>query len=992
MFKPAFILISGLIGSNLAVTAFAQELNPAGFFGVDGENSGVSTLSFLKLPVSARDVAMGGRSLTTDEEASVVHGNPAGLGLVTDYYYSLSHAEILGEFRHEDLALTIPTRRLGTFGGAANLLTTGPMADSRDIDENPSSPSAYDLDVSLAYGRPFLGGRLTAGGRLDLIHSSLDGTAADGYALSGGVLFFLVRDLRLSASIHNLSHGIRYESSGPLEPLPLGLGLEVGKPLLDSRWSAQAGLLQGNEGIFKYYAGGEYRPIKYLILRGGYEGSAQDRELDMISGISAGVGVKYDQLSFDYGYKSLGALGAYHAVTLNYSRKARFRDPDLVFLERAQELRRKGKYAKALALARKAVAANPYNFKAQALAKQLEIEMEGMDETAFSIYYTASNDGALASQWIDGRPVGGLARRKTKLLELTGAGGKALVLDAGDLTNPMAATGQEKYVHAAYAQMPYDAVNIGASEALLGADRWDGRLPLLSSQEPLPRSHSALLREKVLTLKSGIDAVVIGALDPASIKGDALGGGELEAVAETARRAVAAGGKPRFVVLLLRGSLSLARDVALKVPELGAIILSGETSALGSPMQAGKTLICSPGRFGTHIGHLTLMLERNGALRTFRHQLIPLDASVAEDPGIVKLLEGVTVDPNKVAFDDYDEDYKAQVIAYINSAPKAAGGKLRLRDLRTGRDYAIVAGGLACSRPLLGYGKNKVAFIGADSLDRREVYTADPGLGRLDTLTRMGGKARDIRWILGNNALLARYDKDKEGSGALYRLDPWSREVRDLSRGRFGGVAGFDVSKAGDRVALVGAQGDSARLWITDLNLESPLQVASEPAPGAFVGPPRWSPDGSRLAYLVRSAAGGNLGDTSGGEAGELRVFDFAGKKLVPATLQSRVREFSWSADGKRIYYVAGVNLFDINEFSLDSLLLRKVAASGGSDRQGARSEENPTPKVLDGRDGLLFEATTDGAEGARRRILWLDSQTGEEKTLVDSAGYNSLR
>jgi Tol biopolymer transport system component len=980
--------LSIFLGGILAVTAGGQDLNPGGFLGFTGDDAGVPTLSFLKLPVSARDVALGGRSLTTDEEASVIHGNPAGLGLVSDYFYSLSHAEILGEFRHEDFALSWPTRSIGTFGAAANLLTTGPIGDSRDIDENPATPSAFDLDVSLAYGHPLLNGRITAGGRLDYIHSALDGTAADGYALTGGLLFFLFHDLRLSTSLHNLSHGIRYENTGPIEPLPLGLGVEVGKPLMDSRWSAQVGLLHGNEGVAKLYGGGEYRVMKYLILRGGYEGVSQDRELEWFTGISAGVGIKYDRVTLDYGWKSLGALGSYHAVTLNYSRKATFRDPDAVFLERSQEQRRKGHYAKALALARKAVLANPYNFKAQALAKQLELEIEGMDETAFSIYYTASNDGALASQWIEGRAIGGLARRRTKLLELKGVGGKSLVVDAGDLTNPAALTGQEKYVQAAYALMPYDAVNVGAGELLIGADKWDARIPMLSTQEPLPRSHGALLREKTLSLKSGMEVKVIGALDPASVKGEALGGAELEAVAETARRAVEGGRGKRLVILLLHGSLTFARDVALRVPDLCAIILSGESQSLGSPIQVGKTLLCSPGRRGTRIGHLLLTLDKQGGVRSFRHQLIPLDASVAEDPDIKRLFEGVTVDPNQMSIDDYDEDYRAQVLAYIHAPAPGAAGRLHLRDLRTGKDYSILAGGLACSRPLLGYGKNKVAFIGTDSAGPdgargpSEVYTADPGLGRLDTLTRKGGEARDIRWILGNNALLTLYRKD--GASALYRVDPWSREMRDLSRGRFGDVAAFDVSKAGDRVAVVGAGADSVRLWVTDLNLESPLPIVAEAAPGGFAGSPRWSPDGKRLAYLLRSADGdhGNTDATSG----ELRVFDFEAKQPLAATVQSRVREFSWSADGKRIYYVAGVNLVDINEFSLDSLLLRKVTSG-----EQARSEENPTPKVFEGRDGLLFEATAD-APGAPRRVLWLDLKTGTEKALVDSTGWNSLK
>ncbi|MDB5103782.1 MAG: hypothetical protein JWP91_1471 [Fibrobacteres bacterium] len=982
-----------LLGLAAALSGLCHgaELNPSGLIDFGGGSAGVPVLGFLKLPASARGIGMGAASLTTDEEASMIQANPALLALAADYYYSVSHAEILGEFRHENLAFTWPTPSYGNFGGSANILAATSFEDARDIDEIPANPTAYDIALGLSYAKSLWEDRVSAGGRLDLIRSKVDEAEATGYALNAGLIFLLVSDLRIALTLNNLSHGIRYDASSdsPVEPLPLGVGVEVGKPLLDSRWSAHVGAVQGNEGIAHFYAGLEWRLIKYLMVRAGYEGSSQDRELGAWSGLSTGLGIKYDRFTFDYGYKSLGPLGDYHAFTLNYSRKSKFRDRDEILLERALGKYHQGRYKSALGLARAAIAANPYNFKAQALAQKLQLELDREDGLAVTIAYTANTDGRLSSEWRDGRPVGGLARRKTKLIELKGAYENVLALDAGNLLSPASGSDKDKYVFGAYAQMPYDAVNMGPRESGLG-ERLDPRLPFLASQDPIGGGRSGILTEKILKLKHGAEVLVLGAMSPKWPEGAAVGPVDLEGIQEAVRRRAGEPKNGRIMVLLLHGNLKEAHEIAGKILDLDVIILSGESQALGSPMKSGKTLICSPGRGGTHLGELTLLIDKDGHRTSFRHFLVPLDGSIPEDPQLKKFLEPVTVDPNAFNMDEYDDDYQAQVIAYIRSKEPSAGGDLFLRDLRTGNDYLVPAPGLLCSRPILGYGKNRVAFAGEDGSGAREVYGFEPGINRLDTLTRLGGRAGDMRWILRNNAVLAVYEAG--GKSDLYRIDPWSREVRDLTKGRFGAVMGFDATKSGERLAVNAWDGKASTLWITNLELESPLAIASD---RLFPGSPRFNPQGDRLAFLAftegdslaaPSPAKKDPAKRAAGTApiGELRIFDFTTKAFLTGTRQSRVRSFSWSADGKRIYYSAGVNLGDINAFHLDSLTLNKVTAPQAT----PRNEENPVPKVLGGVDGMLFEATAAGA----RKILWMDLRTRKDTVLIDSAGWNSLK
>src|SRR6185295_17356717 len=106
-----------------------------------------------------------------------------------------------------------------------------------------------------------------------------------------------------------VSHGARYDGAGaPLEIPPMSWIVEIGRPLSYHRLSLQAGFEQGNDGIGKYYAGTEWKILGPLLLRGGYEGSLQDRELSSYSGASAGFGFTWDALTLDYGVKAMPPL------------------------------------------------------------------------------------------------------------------------------------------------------------------------------------------------------------------------------------------------------------------------------------------------------------------------------------------------------------------------------------------------------------------------------------------------------------------------------------------------------------------------------------------------------------------------------------------------------------------------------------------------------------------------------------------------------------
>jgi dipeptidyl aminopeptidase/acylaminoacyl peptidase len=104
------------------------------------------------------------------------------------------------------------------------------------------------------------------------------------------------------------------------------------------------------------------------------------------------------------------------------------------------------------------------------------------------------------------------------------------------------------------------------------------------------------------------------------------------------------------------------------------------------------------------------------------------------------------------------------------------------------------------------------------------------------------------------------------------------------------------ISPGGERVALVvitqGRRAYVNTLVLVDTRTGAIRRLLS----GADVAVPRWSPDGSRLAYLARSGRNG---------VRQLFVRDRSGRSAALTSAAGDVIDMAWSPNGERIAYVA---------------------------------------------------------------------------------------
>jgi hypothetical protein len=561
------------------------------FFSWEGDGVGLQTLTFLRLPSGARALSLGGGGWTTDEEAVALASDPATLAGIFDRRISLSHSDILGEFRYEDVSLVQRVGPLGTLGLSASALLSGVLTDSRTLDEEPASPTANDWRLSASYGQPvggpLLSERLSAGARLDLLRSTVGPASAMGYGLTLSGLLRLGYAYRLGWNVANISHGIRYsDENSPLEALPLETTVEFGKAFMHERFAWHVSATQGNDGVTRGSAGGEFRALPYLTLRSGYGSSSLLSEKPLWAGLSGGFSVAWDMLTVDYGYHPMPPLGAQHAFSLHVSRKPPFLGADKELLARGKRKFAEGEYASSLRYAREALGVNPHNYEAQALAAQAERELARRDERSVSIFFTANTQGMLGAEWVGGKLMGGLPRRLSKMRELKASAPQSVFLDAGGVLRPGLNSLQTEYLAAAYGKLPYDLVLQGtlASQDSLFLNR--ANLPWLRPFAVEPEA-----KARIVTVGGGFRVLVLAGSEKE---------GEAAVLARLQKELQQAPENISVRVLLYEGRLASAHGLVKRLPQLDGVVLSGETSQLRTPMAIGSTRIVCPGRAGTH--------------------------------------------------------------------------------------------------------------------------------------------------------------------------------------------------------------------------------------------------------------------------------------------------------------------------------------------------------------------------------------------------------
>ena len=299
---------------------------------VGGEN----VYQFLNLSTSARQMALGGEVLTLIDDVNQPIWNPSVINDEMDNQISANYSSYLSGINIGSLSYArLISRRFGTIHSSIKYLDYGTLIGADEQGNETGNFGANDLAISIGYATNLLRTNLFFGANFKLINSSISNYTSFGFATDLALLYYNpYKSFSFTIVARNLGSQVK-TFNGTEEKLPFKVALGGSYQLeyvplkwyftLDNiqKWnisvsnpSEQTTDLEGNvtpekvgfvgNTLRHFVIGAELFPKSIINLRLGYNfrraAELQLQNVRTFGGISAGFGIKMDNLKFNYAY------------------------------------------------------------------------------------------------------------------------------------------------------------------------------------------------------------------------------------------------------------------------------------------------------------------------------------------------------------------------------------------------------------------------------------------------------------------------------------------------------------------------------------------------------------------------------------------------------------------------------------------------------------------------------------------------------------------
>jgi hypothetical protein len=304
---------------NLALTLFIILLLNSSIFSQN-------TYDFLRLDLSARAAALGGTFVSNTDDPNVIFYNPAGLKMLTGSPISFSFLKYLLDINFASITYSTEFENIGRVAAGIKYVNYGSFTGADEFGNITGSYGAGEADFVVGYSN-IIDQNFYYGVNAKFIYSSIADRSSSALALDLGLNYNVpAQEFSVGFAILNVGTQLSYYYS-TRENLPLDVTIGVSKKLtyLPLRLSLDFHRLNDDQSDFishlrAFTIGAEFTLSKVLRLRLGYDNEKrQDLTIGTLAGIagfSAGLGAVIKGYSFDYGFSSLGAIGALHRISI----------------------------------------------------------------------------------------------------------------------------------------------------------------------------------------------------------------------------------------------------------------------------------------------------------------------------------------------------------------------------------------------------------------------------------------------------------------------------------------------------------------------------------------------------------------------------------------------------------------------------------------------------------------------------------------------------
>lgn len=286
---------------------------------------GTSVYTFLNIPVSARQAALGGDAVSVrDGDVGFTTVNPALMNLEQDKMLSINYASYLADSQYGTISYVKDLNYGHLLSVNARFMDYGKMPRTDEAANISGNFSAIDAAFGLGYAYQFED-EWTIGGNVNLVTSKIDNYTSMAISGSAGVTYhFPLTNETLSLVARNFGYQIR-PYNGVRENLPFRIDLGYTKimdefPLaltitahdlqkfnISQDYNNNGQEVRWTRKIFDHLSiGAEIFPEQAFNIRFGYN-VKRGNELAVVdqrsfAGLSAGFGVKISYFKFDYAH------------------------------------------------------------------------------------------------------------------------------------------------------------------------------------------------------------------------------------------------------------------------------------------------------------------------------------------------------------------------------------------------------------------------------------------------------------------------------------------------------------------------------------------------------------------------------------------------------------------------------------------------------------------------------------------------------------------